>query len=229
MLRPALSAKLRRFGHGLRPFSMLLMPRPVALALLALLPFGCAPAERWTVPPTAITPIAPAPAAYSNPSHLAVADHRLLWETVADVVDDYFPDFEYEEPVRQIGQVLTEGRLETFPQGSPTLLEPWRRDGVGRSERLENTLQSMRRFAVVRVIPDQSGFLVDIAVYKELEDVRKPSRATAGAATLRYDESLERVVDPMTDQPVQAGWIPKGRDYLLEQTILGHLHERLGQ
>ncbi len=194
-----------------------------------MLPFGCAPAEPWTVPPTAVSPTALASAAYSNPSHLAVADHELLWETVADVVDDYFPEFEYEEPVRQIGHVLTEGRLETFPQGSPTLLEPWRRDGVGAYERMENTLQSMRRFAVVRVIPAQGGFLVDVAVYKELEDMRRPSKATAGAATLRYDESLDRVVDPITDQPVQAGWIPKGRDDLLEQTILGHLHERLGQ
>ncbi|MDY0166514.1 MAG: hypothetical protein RBS80_08215 [Thermoguttaceae bacterium] len=205
------------------------MPRPVTIALLALLPLGCAPGEPWTVPPAAITPSALAPAAHSNPSHLAVADHRLLWETVADVVDDYFPRFQYEEPVRQIGNTLTEGRLETFPEGSPTLLEPWCRDGVGAYEKLENTLQSMRRFAVVRVIPAQSGFLVDVAVYKELEDVRRPHMATAGAATLRYDESLERVVDPITEQPVQEGWIPKGRDYLLEQTILGHLHERLGQ
>jgi hypothetical protein len=208
---------------------MSLMPRLLTIALLALLPLGCAPPEPWTVPQVAVTPGALVPTTYSNPSHLAVTDHQLVWETVADVVDDYFPDFEHEEPVRQIGGVLTEGRLETFPQGSPTLLEPWRRDGVGAYEQLENTLQSMRRLAVVRVIPAQGGFLVDLAVYKELEDVPRPARATAGTATLRYDESLERVVDPITDQPVQQGWIPKGRDYLLEQTILGHLHERLGQ
>ena len=204
------------------------MPRLVAIALLALLPFGCAPAEPWTVPPGSVAPGALATATFSNPSHVAVTDHELLWETVADVVDDYFPDFQHEEPVRQIGNIFTEGRLETFPQGSPTLLEPWRPDGVGRYERLENTLQSMRRFAIVRVMPAQGGFLVEVAVYKELEDVRQPARATAGAATLRYDESLERVVDPVTDQPIHRGWIPKGRDLLLEQTILAHLHERLG-
>ncbi len=169
-----------------------------------------------------------ATAAFSNPSHVAVNDHHLLWETVADVVDDYFPEFQHEEPIRQIGHTFTEGRLETFPQGSPTLLEPWRRDGVGRYEKWENTLQSMRRFAVIRVVPAHSGFLVDVAVYKELEDVRQPAGATAGAATLRYDESLERVVDPLADQPIHRGWIPKGRDPLVEQTILAHLHERLG-
>ncbi len=204
------------------------MSRLVAIALLALLPFGCAPTDPWTVPPGTVAPGGLVPAVYGNPSHFAVADHRRLWETVADVVDDYFPDFQFEEPVRQIGTTLTEGRLETFPQGSPTLLEPWRRDGVGRYEQLENTLQSMRRFAIVRVLPAQGGFLVDVAVYKELEDLRQPARATAGAATLRYDQALERVVDPITDQPLNRGWIPKGRDPLLEQTILGHLHERLG-
>lgn len=204
------------------------MPRPFTIALLALLPLGCAPAEPWTVPPGTAAPAALTPATFSNPAHFAVTDHRLLWETMADVVDDYFADFQHEEPVRQIGEVFTEGRLETFPQGSPTLLEPWRRDGVGRYEKWENTLQSMRRFAVVRVIPAQGGFLVDVAVYKELEAMRQPAGATAGAATLRYDESLERVVDPVSDQPVHSGWIPKGRDPLVEQTILGHLHQRLG-
>ncbi len=208
---------------------MNLMSRLVAIALLALLPLGCAPVDSWTATPGAVAPSVLATAMYGNPSHLAVSNHSLLWETVADVVDDYFPSFQHEEPVRQIGDTLIEGRLETYPQGSPTLMEPWRRDGVGAYEKLENTLQSMRRFAVVRVIPAQGGFLVDVAVYKELEDVRKPAQATAGAATLRYDESLERVVDPITDVPVHRGWIPKGRDHLLEQTILGHLHERLGK
>ena len=204
------------------------MPRTIVIALLAVLPLGCTTADPWTLPPE-VTPEAVAQATYSNPAHLAIADHQLLWETVADVVDDYFPDFQYEEPVRRIGNVMTEGRLETYPQGSPTLLEPWRADGVGRYERLENTLQSMRRFAVVRVMPTDGGFLVDVAVYKELEDVRQPIGATAGAATLRYDESLERVVEPVVDRPLHRGWIPKGRDFLLEQTILGHLYQRLGQ
>ncbi|MDZ7616456.1 MAG: hypothetical protein U1E05_05585 [Patescibacteria group bacterium] len=204
------------------------MSRLSGIALLALLPLGCAPVDSWTATPGSAVPSALVAAQFSNPSHVAVSNHTLLWETVADVVDDYFPEFQYEEPVRLIGDTLTEGRLETYPQGSPTLMEPWRRDGVGAYEKLENTLQSMRRFAVVRVIPAQGGFLVDVAVYKELEDVRKPAHATAGAATLRYDDSIERVVDPVTDIPVHRGWIPKGRDHLVEQTILGHLYERLG-
>ena len=41
----------------------------------------------------------------------------------------------------------------------------------------------MRRRAVVRVIPAQGGHWVDVAVFKELEDVVKPEHATAGAAT----------------------------------------------
>ena len=205
------------------------MFRFAAIALLALVPLGCSREAPWIVPPDIAVPSTAGTATYSNPSHLTASDHIVLWETVADIIDDYFPEFQHEEPVRQIGDVLTEGRLETFPQVSPTFMVPWRRDGAGSYERLENTLQTMRRFAVVRVSPDQSGFLVDVAVYKELEDLRRPANATAGSATLRYDESVERIVEPTTDLPVHQGWIPKGRDVLLEQTILGHLHTRLGQ
>ena len=73
-------------------------------------------------------------------------DHQSLWETVSDVIDDYFK-IEREEPVRLIGDTLTEGRLETFPEPSPTILEPWRLDTASREQRIENTLQSIRRRA----------------------------------------------------------------------------------
>jgi len=167
--------------------------------------------------------------AYLNPVHVGPGRPMVIWETVADVVDDYFPDFAYEQPVRLVDSVITEGRLESFPRGSPTMFEPWRRDAAGGFQELENTLQSMRRYAVVRVIPDEGGYLVDLAVYKELEDVPQPEGATAGAATLRYDNSLRRIDSPVGDQPLRAGWIPQGRDYLLEQKMLSHLLTRLGQ
>jgi hypothetical protein len=75
----------------------------------------------------------------------------------------------------------------------------------------------------VRVIPDQSGFLIDVAVFKELEDVLRPERATAGAATFRNDASLERFTEPVGGQAPTQGWIPKGRDTALEQAIIEEL------
>ncbi len=196
------------------------MRRLAVVAVLAVVGLGCAQA-----PVDGPAPGMPCAVAQNNPAFLPVADPHLAWETVVDTVDDYFK-IEREEPVRQIGGTLTEGRLDTFPQVSPTLLEPWRPDATGRYERLENTLQSLRRRAVARVIPTQGGYLVDVAVFKELEDVVQPERATAGKATFRYDDTLRHVVNPIGEQQITEGWIPQGRDPLLEQKILADLLSR---
>ena len=161
---------------------------------------------------------------YPNPVFLPIADNVTAWETVVDVIDDYFK-IEREEPVRLIGNTLTEGRIDTFWKTAATMLEPWHLDSVGQCEQLEATLQSMRRRAMVRVIPTEGGYLVDLAVYKELEDVQQPEHATAGAATFRYDGSLTRVVNPVAGQDVDNGWISQGRDVALQQRIIAHLGE----
>ena len=165
---------------------------------------------------------------HDNPVFLLVTDHEFVWETMVDVVDDYF-QIKQEEPVRLLGNVPTEGRLDTHPAVGSTIFEPWRRDSASRYEKLQSTLQSMRRHAVVRVVPAQGGHLVDVAVYKELEDVVEPENASAGAATFRHDSSLTRVVNPVGSQEINDGWIPKGRDTALEQRILGQLIDRVGE
>jgi hypothetical protein len=110
-----------------------------------------------------------------------------------------------------------------------TLFEPWRHDSVDSYERLESTLQSIRRRAIVRVIPDQRGFLIDVVVLKELEDVLRPDRATAGAATFRNDQGLERFTEPVGGISATRGWIAKGRDTGLEQEIIAQLQNRMAQ
>jgi hypothetical protein len=175
---------------------------------------------------------------------LPPSDRDFVWDQVVDVVDDYF-EIEQEERVKLIGGELTEGRIDTFPLTGATLLEPWRRDSVGLYERLESTMQSIRRRGFVRVIPNSNGapgYLVDVTVIKELEDVPQPIKASAGAATFRYDTSLQRDTEFDTDpnrvpgDPARPngprtptiGWIPLGRDPLLEQAIVAKIQERLG-
>ena len=190
----------------------------IALSLPVLT--GCMRrAARWEAPPVVVC--------YDNPTLVPMTDHHYVWETVADVLDDYF-DAEREEPVRRIGDTLTEGRIDTFPRGASTIIQPRNTDSSGMYEKTESTLQSMRRRAIVRVIPAKQGFWVDVVVLKELEDVIQPDHSTAGAATFRYDGSLTRVVDPIGEQEIHAGWIPKGRDTVLEQRIIGHLQARFG-
>ena len=188
-------------------------------------PGGYYPGE---MPPAPTLPEAAGPV-YQNPVLVPPGDHEFIWETVVDVVDDYFKIKE-EEPVRLVGQLQTEGRLDTYPEVGSTVLEPWRRDSVGRRERWLATLQSIRRYAVVRVIPDpqRQGYLVEVNVYKELEDVAKPAHSSAGQATFRNDSSLHRVVDSLADQDPHKGWILLGRDPALEQRILSEIFTRTG-
>lgn len=192
------------------------------LVALALAASGCASLPGWAEPAGP-----PVPIYYDNPMLVPPRDPQQLWETVADVIDDYFR-IEREAPSRVVGNTITEGRLDTFPEVASTLLEPWRHDSADTYEKVQSTLQSIRRKAHVQVTPVREGFWIDVAVFKELEDVARPAHASAGAATFRNDDSLVRVVSPVGEQDVNKGWIAMGRDRALEQRILAQLQERLG-
>lgn len=169
----------------------------------------------WSDP---ANPAAPGPVVVSQPILVPVADAKLVWEATVDAVDDFFR-IRREQPVRQVGDVLVEGQLETYPLTGATYFEPQRGDSIGAHERLESTLQSIRRTAYVRVIPNQGGFWVDVRVEKELEDLQRPENAAVGPSALSYESSLNRPRSSLTEPPLTLGWIPQGRDVLLEQEI----------
>jgi hypothetical protein len=78
------------------------------------------------------------------------------------------------------------------------------------------------------VIPDATGYLVEVIVEKELEDLPRPEHATAGAATFRNDSSLpSRRLERVGHLPSSPRWIALGRDPPLEQRILAEIHARL--
>ena len=166
------------------------------------------------------------PAPLENPFFVPAIDREFLWNQTVDALDDYFR-IEREDRVRLIGGVLTEGRIDTFPTTGSTLLEPWRGDSTSGYEKWHATLQSIRRRAIVRVIPSEGGYLLDVQVLKELEDLDKPEHATAGGATLRHDGSLVRQEGAGGRFSHTLGWIPLGRDASLEQKILVDIAARL--
>jgi hypothetical protein len=181
------------------------------------------------------------PAAPPNTVTIPPIDSEVIWNRLVDVVDDYFKVSREQRVVFAAG-VPTEGLIETYPQTGATLLEPWRGDSVGFQERLECTLQSIRRRGLIRMQPDPAGWRIEAVVTKELENLPRPMRATTGGATFRNDDSLYRYGTPLPtlgqqvgDQPRpvasparSAGWIPLGRDPLLEKRILDKLLARLG-
>ncbi|HZN36029.1 MAG TPA: hypothetical protein VFB80_19500 [Pirellulaceae bacterium] len=191
----------------------------VALALAAALLAapGCA---GW------LRPKAGGPLPLSNPLLVPPIDREFLWNQTVDALDDYF-HIEREDRVRLISGILTEGRIDTFPVTGSTIFEPWRFDSTRGYEKWHATLQSIRRRATVRVIPAEGGYLLDVIVQKELEDLDKPEHATAGGATLRHDGTLVRQEGAPGRYSVTLGWIPIGRDVSLEQRILADLVARL--
>jgi hypothetical protein len=172
-------------------------------------------------------PAGPEPvAAPSNLIAVPVVDEELAWDQIADVVSDYFPIAR--EQRARLGQLACEGFIETAPQDGATWLELHRRDSVGEFNRWESTFQTIRRRALVRVIPDPAGYLVEVTVEKELEDLPKPEKATAGAATFRTDGSLpSRRSQQVSRTRSSPRWIPLGRDPPLEQRMLADIHARL--
>jgi hypothetical protein len=156
-----------------------------------------------------------------------VANRDWTWEQIVDAFDDYFR-IERERRVQMVGDVLTEGRIDAFPQIGATIVEPHRRDSVGRYNRWESTFQTIRRRAVVRVIPDASGYSIDVTVEKDLEDLPHPENATAGDATFRNDDSLPSNRDEaVSPTRLASSWILLGRDPALEQRILADIQARL--
>lgn len=202
-------------------------------------PFAPLPEGAVIGPSGPVVPTAPAPVRSS--AVIPPLDAELVWTRMVDVADDFFK-VQSEQRVVFANGVPTEGRIDTFPQTGATLLEPWRADSVGFRERLEATLQSIRRIGTMRLMPDPGGWRVEVVVRKELEHLPRPMQATAGGASFRNDDSLYRYGTPLPtlgqqvgDQPrpvaaptPNLGWIPLGRDPLLEQRMLARLLAKLG-
>lgn len=162
-----------------------------------------------------------------NPLKVPVSNHDFAWDQIVDVVSDYFP-IAHEERVHISQQIWTEGRVETPYQVGATVFEPLRKDSVGSFNRWQSTLQSIRRRAVLRVVPEPDGYLVDLRVDRELEDLPRPEQATAGdASLLNYNSLPTRERTAVSRTKWSQVWIPLGRDTPLEQQMLAEIRDRL--
>ena len=204
----------------LRARTGMFIRRLVLLVAICSLLSGCA--LPWHAPQ------GPVVNAVDNPLFVPTTDREFLWNTLVDTVDDYFK-VNHEERVRLVGGILTEGRLDTVPTPGSTYLEPWRGDSTPGYEKLHASLQSIRRQASARVIPTPGGYLIEIVVNKELEDLDRPEQSTAGTSYQRHDGTIVRIPNPAQGAGNTLGWIPLGRDVSLEQTILLQLRAKLSK
>ena len=88
-----------------------------------------------------------------NPLDLPAAQDAFVWSQVVDAVDDYFRIIR-ETPVQNGDGFILDGRLETAYRNGASCFEPWRKDSTRGFERLQATLQSIRRRAIVTLRPE---------------------------------------------------------------------------
>jgi hypothetical protein len=178
---------------------------------LTVLP-GCATGPLLDNP----VPIATGAEGETNPVYVPPGpiSYRKVYEHAQEVLADF--GFEIME------SNVFEGKIETLPRIAPGILQPWKPGTPDGYQRVLSTFQTFRHRATVKIEPAQqnSGFFIHVTVYKELEDLPRPVRATAGAANFRVDNNVQRqftVIDPTV---YESNWIPRGYDLEIEQILL---------
>jgi hypothetical protein len=163
-----------------------------------------------------------------NPIFIPSCDHEFLWEVLTDACNSHFEtDPSGEMPIRLYDNVLTEGRLDGKPKIGASLFEPWHSDSVGLGERFDCTLQTFRRRAILRVIPQVGGYQIEAFVYKELEDNPRPLRSPVSTANIRFKDDVDVFEGRIEVDQGAAGWIMIGRDTTMEQRLLREILYRL--
>lgn len=163
-----------------------------------------------------------------NPLFVQTEDPDYLWESIVDVVDNYFPipheypiqTYKYQADDGSVRTTQTEGRIDTDPVIAAGLFEPWKKNSVTCQQRTEATFQTIRRSAVVRVVPEQGGYSIHVAVYNELEDMAQPMNAGSSGSNLLFFDDMSALEYPPGEVPRHEGWIPTGRNTEMEDYIL---------
>ncbi|MEO1997273.1 MAG: hypothetical protein ABGZ17_18545, partial [Planctomycetaceae bacterium] len=172
------------------------MSRSVIFIAMVLMAFGC------------VQPPQPAMMSPAEPILVQSGSQEPVWERVIDMLHTYHFEIAREDRL--------DGVIETQYKTGASLQEPWHPDAVGFANRLEGTLQSIRRRVVVRLTPVDGGYLVAVEVFKELEELGGLAANSAGGATFRENTPLRRDLNMVVGQSAPSGWIALGRDRLLE-------------
>jgi hypothetical protein len=151
----------------------------------------------------------------NNPMFVPVAHEEVVWERTVDMLHDYGFEVARENKL--------DGMIETQYKVGSGFLEPWHHDSVGHDNRLESTLQSIRRRVAVHITPADGGFLVSIEAFKELEDLPGIAANSAGGATFQEATPLKRDLNLVVGQSTPSGWLVVGRDPALEHDMLSRL------
>ncbi|MBD3672476.1 MAG: hypothetical protein HUJ26_03020 [Planctomycetaceae bacterium] len=155
----------------------------------------------------------------TNPIQVRANNYDLVWERTIDTLHEY--QFAIAKENRLSGEIETE-----YKTGA-SLFEPWHFDAANTWERTEGTLQSIRRKVLVHITQVEGGYLVSVEAFKELEDLPGVASNAAAGATFRESQPERRNLNLVAGQTAPSGWIFKGRDRALEQSLIQALVQNL--
>jgi uncharacterized lipoprotein len=117
-----------------------------------------------------------------------------------------------------------EGLIETEYRAGSNILEPWHPDSVGLQNRLESTVQSIRRKVVISFGQNNTDqVMVSVRVHKEIEDVPDPTATYADGASSSESNVSEQDLNPVIGQPSPSRWLSRGRDPHLEAQLVAQI------
>jgi hypothetical protein len=156
-----------------------------------------------------------------NPLVVRAQNPDEVWERTIDVLHAYHFEILRENKLS--------GEIETFYLTGASVLEPWHADSVGLENRLESTLQSIRRKVLVRVGPGPEGYVVAFEVLKEVEFVAAGAGDVPAPGTFVTTTPPTQSARTLAAGATAPGWMPRGRDLALEQALSNALAEAFGR
>ena len=153
--------------------------------------------------------------------HLAdETDFDALWESCQEVLRRH--RFRLDQVDRRSGTITT------FPETSQSFFEFWRHDVDTAYDRLESTLRTVRRRAVVQVDRNEAGGAGQVTVTVYRQTFATPERQfNNSAATLRiFAETLPGVAGEPVLTRADDYWIDAGRDAAMESRLARQILDR---
>jgi hypothetical protein len=163
---------------------------------------GSIPGEKIVEANPVYIPLGPQPEAYAK-----------VFENCLRVLCDY--GFDILESNRY------DGRIETVPRIAPGLLLFLKPGSPLIQERTLATLQTYRHRVSIRIdTAENGGYFIEVIVRKELLDLPRPVKQTAGNAVFRNFNDVERQFEVVDPTFYEKGWIFKGRDPAMEDKLI---------
>jgi len=125
---------------------------------------------------------------------------------------------------------LRAGVITTMPETSQSVVEFWRRDVATAYDLAESTLHTVRRSAVIHIVPseDRSEYSVDVTVNRECFDMAERQINNAAGAPRVFSVSMP-TTRRRRAKAEEIRWLPDGRDGAMESRLLAKIMARYEQ